>query len=76
MRGLHLRDASLILRDEAFDKPIIAGHGASLLPFPTPGRSVTRWIQAKLSTHSNQIKPAKEGPQPRAKVRKRNYRYK
>jgi hypothetical protein len=47
MRGLHLRDASLILRDEAFDKPIIAGHGASLLPFPTPGRSVTRWIQAQ-----------------------------
>ncbi|MFG2091255.1 hypothetical protein [Spirillospora sp. NPDC048824] len=41
IRGLHLRDASLILRDEAFDKPIIPGHGASLLPFPTPGRSFT-----------------------------------
>jgi hypothetical protein len=34
MRGLHLRDASLILRDKAFDKPIIAGHGH---PFAVSG---------------------------------------
>jgi hypothetical protein len=35
----------LLLRCWTLDKPTIAGHGASLLPFPQPGRSFTRWIE-------------------------------
>src|SRR5690606_41196393 len=51
MRGLHLRDASLLLRCWTLDKPIIAGHGASLLSFPqpeqqSPGGSRLRVVQS------------------------------
>src|SRR5690606_38512908 len=36
VRGLHLRDALLLLRDEALDKPIIAGRKASLRSGASP----------------------------------------